>query len=466
CALITATLLYAKSAVFRSRALAALASGYVFAGSMLTAHLLTFPGAFAPGGLLGAGVDTTAWTAVFWRGALPIAALLYVALKRPDQGPQPATGRPATRIGLGVLAAIVLAGALTLLAIGGEDLLPPLMANRVDSNYANLASAQMLLVALDLLAIAILYRKRGSALDFWLLVSLSAWLAQLLLSAALHSRFSVGFYALNVIMLISNLVLMLALIAESYRLHMQLALARSARKREREARLMSMEAVTGAIAHEVGQPLTAATTNGLVSMHWLTQVPPDLDKAIPALRENLDSVRRTSDVITSIRAMFAKGAVPATEVSLNDLVRETVVLLHRELASGKVALDLELDEALPPILADRVQIQRVLLNLFNNAIESVGATHGRPRRISVRSAPQDGEEVLLEFSDTGVGIAPGETEHIFDAFVTTKATGTGLGLSLCRTIVEEHEGRLWASPGAGHGATFHLQLPRDRAPAT
>ena len=266
CALLTATLLYAKSAVFRSRALAVLASSYVFAGSILTVHLLTFPGAFAPDGLLGAGIDTTAWTAVFWRAALPVGALLYVALKGPDQGPQPPAERPAARIGLGALAAILLAGALTLLATTGEDLLPPLMADRLDVRYANLASVQMLLIALDLLAIALLYRKRGSALDAWLLVSLSAWLAQLLLSATLHSRFSVGFYTLFIVMLTSGLVLMLALIAESYRLHMQLALARSARKREREARLMSLDAVTGAIAHEVGQPLTAATTNGLVSM--------------------------------------------------------------------------------------------------------------------------------------------------------------------------------------------------------
>ena len=146
------------------------------------------------------------------------------------------------------------------------------------------------------------------------------------------------------------------------------------------------------------------------------------------------------------------------EFSLNGLVRETASALHRELAGEKVSLHLSLDEALPPILADRVQIERVLVNLFTNAIESLAATRGRSRRLAIRTVLLDDQDVLLEVSDNGVGIAPEEMPHIFDAFFTTKPTGTGMGLSLCRTIVEEHGGRLWASPGEKHGATFHVQL--------
>jgi signal transduction histidine kinase len=146
-------------------------------------------------------------------------------------------------------------------------------------------------------------------------------------------------------------------------------------------------------------------------------------------------------------------------------VLATASLLDRELAASKIALDLSLDEALPPIRADRVQMQRVLVNLFTNAIESLRAISDGPRRVSVRSTLIGGKDVLLQVSDTGAGIESEDMEHIFDVFFTTKATGTGLGLALCRTIVEEHGGRLWAAQGDPHGASFNLQLPRSGAVA-
>ena len=170
-------------------------------------------------------------------------------------------------------------------------------------------------------------------------------------------------------MLVSSLVVMLALITESNRLYARLALATAACDRERDARLMTMDALTAAIAHEVGQPLTGAIANSLAGLEWVTRQQPDVEKASKALRTAIDDGNRTAEVIDSIRATFTRGPLAATEFSLNELVRETAAFLDRELAGEKVSLELTLDEELPPILADRVQIQRVLVNLFTNAIE-------------------------------------------------------------------------------------------------
>jgi len=230
---------------------------------------------------------------------------------------------------------------------------------------------------------------------------------------------------------------------------------------------MSMDAVTAAIAHEVGQPLTALNLSASVGLHWLTQSRPDISKAIRSLRAISDDSRRTFDVIKSIRAMFGKGGGPISVFDLNDLVRETASVMDRELAGAKVSLLLALDESLPPIRADRVQIQRVLVNLITNAMESLGTKEARvrwpsesqPRRIMIRSASLDGQDVQLTVSDTGSGIAADELDHIFEPFYTTKASGTGLGLPLCRSIVEDHHGRLWASRGEECGAVFHVKLP-------
>lgn len=461
--LIIATLLYVQASVFRSRGLTALASGYVFTALILIPHALTFPGAFAPNGLLGAGTSTTAWLYMFWRAALPIAVVFYVFFDRKVSPAQPDVERASPRIALGAFAAVALVAAATLLATKGQGLLPTLYLNHSEANYDNILIVSASLMVPFLAALAMLMRRRKSVLDMWLLIVLAAWLIQTALLQALDGRFTANWYFAVVVVLLSHLFLMIALIAESSRLYARLALSTAAHNREREARLLSMDGVTAAISHEVGQPLTAVNLSAKAGLDWLTRDRPNPEKAIEALRATIDAGKRTSDIIRSIRRTFSKVPGSATQFSLNDVVRETASLRDRELAAAGISLDLELDEALPPILADRVQIQRVIVNLLTNAIESLAATRRRSRRIVIRSV-LDGSNVLVDVSDNGVGIARGELEHIFDAFFTTKATGTGLGLALCRTIVEEHRGRLWASQAPESGATFHLQLPWSNSP--
>jgi signal transduction histidine kinase len=177
------------------------------------------------------------------------------------------------------------------------------------------------------------------------------------------------------------------------------------------------------------------------------------------LRAAVEAGEGTFEAMKSTAAMFSTGAGATTEFSLNELVRATASLLGREIVGRKVSLEFELDEALPPVLGNRVQLQRVLVNLFTNAMESLEATPNRARQMLVTTRALESGQVLLEITDNGVGITPEQMAHIFDAFFTTKATGTGLGLTLCRTVVEEHGGRLWATHGGTHGATFSLQLP-------
>jgi signal transduction histidine kinase len=465
--LITATLLYAQASVFRSRALTVLATGFLAAALLLIPHALTFPGAFGPHGLLGAGVNSTAWIASIRRAAFPISIILYVLVQRRESVTTAGMDRPGPSVAEGMVVGLVLALAVTVLATTGHELLPPYFIDRTRLSYSHALSYQFLLFVLFVIATAMLFRSRRSVLDMWLLVALAGWLAETMLVLTLQSRFTAGWYGLFFLTLLSHLVVMLALIAESNRLYARLALSTAAQRREREARVMSMEMVTAAIGHEVGQPLAAVSLNASAALSWLSKSRPDISKAMSSVRAISENSKRTFDVIKSIRTMFSKGPGPAIDFSINELVLETAAAMDRELASAKVVLDLGLDDSLPLIRADRVQIQRVLVNLVTNAIEALGPIRGRTRlisqtptrRITIRSAISGGQEVQLDISDTGPGINDDELEQIFDPFYTTKASGTGLGLALCRSIVEDHRGRLWASGREESGATFHLTLP-------
>jgi signal transduction histidine kinase len=345
CDLITATLLYVQASVFRSRALTVLASGFLFVGLLLVSHMLTFPGAFAPGGLLGAGLGTTGWSYLIRWGGFPVAVILYVRLRSRELAAVPGGQQPSPLVLPGIIAAFALAVAATLLVTLGHDLLPPLFYDRYRIIRSTLIVANSALGVLVLAAIAILYAQRRSVLDMWLLVALFAWLIQFPVNLITWARYTVGFYAQFALMPTSHLILMLALLAESSRLYAQLALTTAARKRERNALLMSMDAMAATFAHEIGQPFTAVTTNAKAGLNYLTRPSPNVEKAIEALRAALDAGKLTSSVIKSLRAMVATEPGTSTEFCSNDLVRQTSQLLHRELEVGKVSLDLQLDEA-------------------------------------------------------------------------------------------------------------------------
>jgi C4-dicarboxylate-specific signal transduction histidine kinase len=225
------------------------------------------------------------------------------------------------------------------------------------------------------------------------------------------------------------------------------------------SRQTTMGAMTASIAHEINQPLAAIVTNGNIGLRWLARAEPDLDEIRGALQRIVDDGLRAGDVIGSIRAMFGKDSRAKSAVKLNDVILEVLALAHGELESHQVTLRTELGEA-PEIMADRVQLQQVLLNLVMNAAEAMETVTDRARLLAVTSGGDEAGGVKIAVEDSGPGIERKDIDRIFHAFFTTKSHGMGMGLAICRSIIEAHGGRLWASPRDPHGAVFHVHLPR------
>jgi PAS domain S-box-containing protein len=230
----------------------------------------------------------------------------------------------------------------------------------------------------------------------------------------------------------------------------------------RIARLTTVGAMAASIAHEINQPLASIVTNGNAGLRWLThRSEPSLKEARSALERIVNDGHRAAQIIAGIRAMFRKESSERSRVAINEFICDVVATSLADLKSRQVSLALELFEGLSPVLADRVQLQQVLSNLITNAIDSMASVPGRPHVLTVCSERLD-EWVLIRVQDTGTGIAPEQAERMFDAFYTTKPNGIGLGLSISRSIVESHGGRLSVSPVRPHGSVFQVMLPAER----
>ncbi len=224
-------------------------------------------------------------------------------------------------------------------------------------------------------------------------------------------------------------------------------------------RLTTMHEVTAAIAHEVNQPLAAIVANGNAALRWLRKTPPEIAEAAANVEQIVGDGHRASGVVASIRGLFKKDEHAKVLLDVNAVIREVLELLHGELRSKRVSVRTKLSRNLPQILADHVQLQQVVLNLVTNAVEAVSDNPVGSRVLNVSSKPGQSEETIIAVEDSGPGIDPKDLNRIFDAFFTTKSQGMGMGLSICRSIVELHGGRLWASTRRPHGSTFYLTLP-------
>jgi PAS domain S-box-containing protein len=232
------------------------------------------------------------------------------------------------------------------------------------------------------------------------------------------------------------------------------------------SRVATLGEISATIAHEVNQPLAAIVANGQACLRFLRRETPDLDDVRGTVEWIVKDGNRAGEVIRRVRGLMKKADTRKAPLDVNDTINEVSALLQRELAAQDVTLRLELAPAMPLAIADRVQLQQVIINLVMNGVEAMQGTTGLPRVLVIRSSEDNAHRVVVAVQDSGAGISAETKEHLFDAFFSTKPSGLGMGLSICRSIIEDHGGRLWASDNGGSGATFQFTLPSQRESAT
>ena len=233
----------------------------------------------------------------------------------------------------------------------------------------------------------------------------------------------------------------------------------------RVSQFSAMGVMTASIGHEIRQPLAAIVTGAHAGLRWIARSPPNVDEAKQTLKNIVQEGQRASDILDTIRAMFKRDSKETVPIDVNSLIADVLELVQSEVRKQKVSIETELADRLPEVSGNRIQLQQVVLNLTMNAIEAMSAMNGRERVLRLKTAVHRPDGVLVTVEDSGPGIDAKDVERIFDALFTTKSKGMGMGLSICRSIIEAYHGRLWVTPGKEHGSAFHFVLPAMAAEA-
>jgi len=465
--LVTSILLFSQYWISRSRAILALATGYLYTALIVIPHMLAFPGAFP--GLLGAGPQTSAWLYYFWTAGTPIAVIVYELLRDADRTPRPHQGSPRYAVGWSIAFAVGLVAAMTWIATAGHRFLPSLMSG---DRYSNVVVyvANPLAALIAAIALALLWFRRRSVLDYWLILVLFSLILNYVIAAFLaQQRYSLGFYASRGFTLLTSMLVLGLLLREMTNLYTRIARANITLERERNNRLMSLEALAASLSHEIRQPLTAMRLDSHTALISLDATPPDLQEVRSALNDVVRSGERANQILQDIRLLFGKADQAQEPVDLNVLALEALRALRAELDGRGVTVHVELATELPLVMGHRGQLLEVFLNLVHNAIEAMNEMADHARSLHVITQRHDDDAIVVAVRDTGPGIDPKRLNGVFDPFVTTKSHGMGLGLSICRTIIERHGGQLTAHSDGKNGALFQFVLPskrRDEAAGT
>jgi Signal transduction histidine kinase regulating C4-dicarboxylate transport system len=302
--------------------------------------------------------------------------------------------------------------------------------------------------------------RRRTILDLWLMVTLLAWMPNFLVAAIASSvRFSIGWYAARCFVLIGSCMLLSVLLIETTFLYSRLASAVILQRRERANRLLSVEAVTAAIAHELRTPLGAIALNASTALSQLRSNPPEIEEMDEILTDIETDSLRAGAIISSIRELSKNATDGRALTRVEDVARLVLKLLRHDLQINEVSVATEFHGDLPEVYLDGTQLQQVLLNLVKNAIDAMRSVAPETRRLRLTTGFEGRSTVWLSVQDSGPGIAVEDRERIFDPFFTTKSGGMGLGLAICFTVVENHGGKLRLVQSDSEGTTFELAIP-------
>jgi signal transduction histidine kinase len=458
CDSITAILLYAQFSILRSRAILVIASGYLFTALILIPWFLAFPGVLVPTSLIG-GLQSTNWLYAVWHGGFAMFVIAYALSKETDLGKRIWQGTVRAAVARSVAATATVALVAGSFCIAGEALLPRVMLDTttLGPRWPWITAAPVALLCVS--ALIALWIRRRSVLDLWLMIVLCLYLIELPLSYYPDPvRFSFGWYTVRVIGFLSSSLVLVVLLYEITALYARMLGAVLAQRREREARLMTGDVVAASIAHEVRQPLTAMVTTADAGLRFLDRSNPNLDRTKEAFKRIVEDGHRAGAVVANIRANFKSDVGETSSFDLNELIQEALAVGRRDLQKHGILVQVEQNRQLPEVRGNRVQLQQVLLNLIMNAIDAM-AVKDEPRILTVKSDAYEGDRVIVSVADTGTGIKAQDVDQILNPLFTTKPNGMGMGLSICRAIIEAHEGRLWFAPNSPRGAVFQFTLP-------
>lgn len=454
CDLVIAVLLVSHAMIMGSRGVLVLAGGFFFEALIIIPHALTFPDAFAPLGVLGAGLQTTAWLFIFWHLALPASVIGYACI---SQEPRLLTAATLYWNAILIVGFVVL---LTWVTVAYGDTLPALFADRVlFAPLTTYVTGFDLLISVVAL-LALFFHRKKTTFDLWLTVAMVALVSELVITAfVMTGRFCLSFYASRFLSLAASIIVLAAILLETIRQDIRIGRINLALQLERNRKLIALDAALGAMAHEIRQPLTSIVSNAEAAELMLVHPEPNLEEIREIVAEVIEGSYRVEDVVKNIRNLFRDDRREMRQVDINLVVMTVLRSLQSDLANHHIESLIELESGLPSILGHEVQLQETVLNLVQNALDAMKRGPSEGRSLCVRTERRGLNAIGISVCDSGPGIAIEMAASIFDAFVTTKKDGMGMGLAISRMIVERHGGELSVSDDVDSGARFDIVLP-------